>query len=209
MISSPERIAANRANAAKSTGPRTAEGKEASRANGYKHGLTGNGIVMAEAEAADLAEMTRRFRDEMRPLTEVGGVLVDRMALMAVRLKRCEAEESLRLAAMNDGEGGLIDFSTEGRHAFHYEQAASRAFFKAHAEFRKLQAEARDSLPPCRVAAPIAATPAPEVTSEPMASSFPPTFPDLSWIDEPAPPTWPTPTRTPSKAPRPKLPARR
>ena len=43
---SPERLAANRRNAQKSTGPRTAEGKAASRQNAFKHGMTGEGIVL-------------------------------------------------------------------------------------------------------------------------------------------------------------------
>ena len=52
MPVSEARIAANRANAARSTGPKTAEGKEKSRANALKHGLTGSGVVLAEADAA-------------------------------------------------------------------------------------------------------------------------------------------------------------
>jgi len=40
--------AANRENAKKSTGPKSAEGKERSRANAFKHGLTGEGVVKAD-----------------------------------------------------------------------------------------------------------------------------------------------------------------
>ncbi len=43
---SPARIAANRANAALSTGPRTEEGKTRSRANSLKHGLTAEVIEL-------------------------------------------------------------------------------------------------------------------------------------------------------------------
>jgi len=46
MIVSDARIAANRANALKSTGPRTAEGKERSRCNALKHGMTGAGVAL-------------------------------------------------------------------------------------------------------------------------------------------------------------------
>ena len=51
---SEARLLANRANALKSTGPRTVEGKEASRANAYKHGLTGSGTVLPDVRVPTL-----------------------------------------------------------------------------------------------------------------------------------------------------------
>ena len=53
MPASEAQVAANRANAARSTGPETVEGKEASRANAYKHGLTAT-KVFPEREAAEV-----------------------------------------------------------------------------------------------------------------------------------------------------------
>ncbi len=47
MTASATRIAANRRNCASSTGPRTIEGKEKSRANALKHGLCSS-VVEAE-----------------------------------------------------------------------------------------------------------------------------------------------------------------
>lgn len=163
MTVSPERIAANKANAQKSTGPKTEAGKEASRANGTKHGLTGEGIVMAEAEAAEVDEIARRLRSDYRPITEVGGFLLDRMAMFTVRLRRCAVEERVRLAAMNDGEGGLFDPSTEGQRAFRYENAAERNYHKAFKEFQRVEAEARGME--------VVAKPTPATVSRPMASS--------------------------------------
>ena len=52
--SSPARIAANRRNAQKSTGPRTAEGKEVSRGNALRHGLAAE-VLHTPAEAAAVA----------------------------------------------------------------------------------------------------------------------------------------------------------
>ena len=46
MPLSPEQLAANRANAQKSTGPRTPEGKSKSRLNAFRHGITAQVIVM-------------------------------------------------------------------------------------------------------------------------------------------------------------------
>src|SRR5437763_56198 len=45
MPASEARILANQANARLSTGPKTAEGKEQSRANDLNHGMTGAGVV--------------------------------------------------------------------------------------------------------------------------------------------------------------------
>jgi len=42
----------NRANAQKSTGPRTEEGKQVSRLNGMRHGLTGQVSIMTDENRA-------------------------------------------------------------------------------------------------------------------------------------------------------------
>ena len=52
MPSSPRRIAANQANSQKSTGPKTAEGKEVSRANAVTHGLSCLVVVPGEEAGA-------------------------------------------------------------------------------------------------------------------------------------------------------------
>src|SRR4051812_10868470 len=52
MTCSPARLAANRANAARSTGPRTEEGKARSRANAMTHGLAAEVVRTAEEERA-------------------------------------------------------------------------------------------------------------------------------------------------------------
>ena len=44
-------IDANRANAQKSTGPKTPEGKAKSRRNGLKHGLTAEACMLADEDA--------------------------------------------------------------------------------------------------------------------------------------------------------------
>ena len=103
MACSDAQLAANRQNAARSTGPTTAEGKEQSRRNALKHGLTGAGVVLP---TEDLPAIEARFNDFAADLQPVGGValfLVQRAALLAVRLDRAALHETARLTA------GILD----------------------------------------------------------------------------------------------------
>jgi len=59
---SPKRLAANRANAAKSTGPRTPAGKAHSSQNARKHIFTGSTFAVVRLE--DLQEIAR-LRDDL------------------------------------------------------------------------------------------------------------------------------------------------
>ena len=94
MITSEARVIANRQNALRSTGPKTLEGKEASRRNGLKHGLTGSGVVVHEV---DLAEVDRRHEDfliELDPQSSLGTIMVRQMAALSVRMERSQDQES-------------------------------------------------------------------------------------------------------------------
>ena len=98
MRTSKARIAANRENARKSTGPKTPMGKARSRVNARKHGLTGDGVALP---AEDLAAVAGRFEGmmaEFSPTTIAGGVLVKRAAMLSVRLDRAYEQETANLA---------------------------------------------------------------------------------------------------------------
>ncbi len=98
MSTSEARLIANRKNALRSTGPRTPEGKGRSRANGLKHGLAGEGLVLPEGDAAEVARRTGALEAEMRPRTELGRILVGRVAFLSVRLERSERHEMAAVA---------------------------------------------------------------------------------------------------------------
>ena len=91
MIVSEARIAANRRNAKLSTGPKTAEGKERSRANALKHGLCSSVIV-----PEDLA-LVRQRADEwyfaLKPQNPHQSWLVDQIAIFSIRIDRAERIE--------------------------------------------------------------------------------------------------------------------
>src|SRR5262249_18189916 len=73
----------------RSTGPKTAEGKDASRRNALKHGLAGSGAVLPEDDLALVEERTAAFRADLRPADAHEEALVEQMALDSVRLERC------------------------------------------------------------------------------------------------------------------------
>jgi hypothetical protein len=63
-MASPAQIAANRANAQKSTGPRSAEGKSASRFNALKHGIDAASIVLPGEDSADYDALVAGYQRE-------------------------------------------------------------------------------------------------------------------------------------------------
>ena len=97
MDCSEAKLAANRKNAARSTGPKTPEGKEASRANAYKHGLAGAGVVLPEREAAEVERRYAAYVAELKPSGEIGRNLALRAATLSVRMERCVDRENADL----------------------------------------------------------------------------------------------------------------
>jgi hypothetical protein len=66
-MATPAQIAANRANALKSTGPRTAEGRAASRFNAIKHALDAESLVIPGEDSAEFEAFAAGYHDEFRP----------------------------------------------------------------------------------------------------------------------------------------------
>jgi len=66
-MTSDARIAANRANAEQSTGPRTEEGKARSSQNSIKHGFTSRQITILPEDQPVFDEMLAQYHAELRP----------------------------------------------------------------------------------------------------------------------------------------------
>ena len=100
MASSPARLAANRQNALKSTGPKTPEGKAASRLNAFQHGLAGAGDLVGPGEDADLvATRAAAFAAELGAPGVLGRTLAHRAALLSIRMERAADREQAVVAA--------------------------------------------------------------------------------------------------------------
>ena len=98
MPCSPAQLEANRKNAALSKGPKTAEGKQRSRGNALKHGMTGAGVVLSDEEAGEVATLAGELEGEMKPSGKLGRILVHRIAVMAVRLDKCSRYDEVASA---------------------------------------------------------------------------------------------------------------
>ena len=78
-MATPAQINANRANAQKSTGPRSVEGKSASRFNALKHGIDAASIVIPGEDPADYDALAAHYLHEYRPQSASESFHVDTM----------------------------------------------------------------------------------------------------------------------------------
>ena len=167
MPASEAQIRSARENGRKSKGPKTAEGKEKSRANAYKHGLTAT-VVLPEREAAEVQRRYLSFAAELKPAGEVGLALTLHAARMSVRMERAADHENAMMTervrkALADyeypeglDEAALVklraeisnratfDDSKEATLARKYEAAAERGFLRALKELRLLEARRKE-----------------------------------------------------------------
>lgn len=122
----PAQIAANRRNAKKSTGPKTAEGKAAAAQNALRHGLTARQIVCYAERESDYAAFHAAMREALAPADEVEEQWVERIILCSWRLRRLACAER-----------GLIDRETDPILLFH-ETRISRSFARIPQEMTTL-----------------------------------------------------------------------
>jgi len=101
---SEKRLAANRANAAHSTGPRTAEGKARSAQNSRKHGFAASKFCAVRLEDCnDFAILHAKAIATYQPVNDQEAIAVERIALTQQSLYRCAAlEAGLTTAAINE-----------------------------------------------------------------------------------------------------------
>lgn len=112
-MATAKQIAANRLNARKSTGPRTAAGKARSSRNAVKHGMCARMTAGPDERGAAYERWLRAFREELRPITPWQQTLFPRIANLAWRSQRVRDVENrfLRIERRKFQLGGGEDLS--------------------------------------------------------------------------------------------------
>jgi hypothetical protein len=151
----------NRANAQKSTGPRSASGKQRSRLNAVKHNLSGQHLILQETEVEAYNRMSSAMLNDLNPKTEPERQIAEKIIDVNFRLNRLTAiENNLFTFGLTANETGADQddrieimgaqtrawieragtFDAIGR----YEQRLSRQLIKYQEEFERLQTARRD-----------------------------------------------------------------
>ena len=152
-----KQIAANRLNALKSTGPRTAEGKSKVRLNAKRDGITGQVVTLSAEDLPIFEKLKADLIAELNPQTLLEQKLASSIAWDTWRLDRLRAVEMnlYALGSQEDTTGAenpsidaaLADAQTFARESQKfalmsvYEQRLSRAIHKNIAALRDLQKE--------------------------------------------------------------------
>ena len=126
------KLDANRANAQKSTGPKSEEGKIRSSRNSFKHGLYSKQLVVGAEEAAELDTLKAKLRAEHQPINETEEILVNELAEQFWRLRRARTYEA---SLLDSGEIVIPHLTAIQRMM----SSAERGFHKALNALRQLQ----------------------------------------------------------------------
>ncbi|HTQ60825.1 MAG TPA: hypothetical protein VMI32_11405 [Candidatus Solibacter sp.] len=124
---SGKKLAANRINARRSTGPKTAEGKAKSAQNAIKHGIFAKRFLQgASAETvAEMETLIGEMRDYYQPAGKLEEMLVEKIVIENARYARILGVEQEELARKNAFFGPAVD--RVARYATSTNRALSRA----------------------------------------------------------------------------------
>jgi hypothetical protein len=106
---SEKQLEANRANAQKSTGPRTADGKKRSSLNATRHGFTGQTVVLPEEDLVAFNTFTKGIVESFTPVAATEIQLAQSYAGYQWRINRLAAVETtmFTLGLMEDNAENL------------------------------------------------------------------------------------------------------
>jgi hypothetical protein len=140
-MTSYRQIQANRRNALKSTGPKTEAGKQLSRCNAVRHGLTAKTVISALEDAEDYKEFEAAIIADYDAQSTVERELVLRLASVLWRLRRATTMET-----------GLFEIQAEHLRDYRHDRQSlpdSREVIHAlfrRADFASVQAASRDTI---------------------------------------------------------------
>src|SRR4051794_38841728 len=161
-MATQKQIEANRRNAQKSTGPKTAEGKMKSRLNALEHGLGAIHVPLPHENLLEIHDLRQGLMDTYQPANTQEQMLVDNIASAYLRMQRSSRFEA---ALMNghilnvkkkhgksldpdpsDDIGVILAMADENlEQAWHllerYEKRAQSAYYKGIETLRKVQSD--------------------------------------------------------------------
>ena len=143
MSASAAKLAANCANAQKSTGPKTDEGKERAKRNALKHGLRSNQLVVHDHEREEFQTFHDSLQDKVEPEDPVEWILFNEMVRAAWNLRRIDKLE----AELFDGSTDPLADPTLDARMDRYARYRARYERTFHRALRELKALETASLP--------------------------------------------------------------
>ena len=190
-MASPEQIYANRLNAQRSTGPRTEEGKAASRFNALKYGIEARSLVIPGEDPTALEALALEYHQQFNPFGPLEDYLVQTVVQADWNRRRYTRVEAqifqIRLANRDaSAEMPLNAFtSAAAQQVFRRLAAEERSFFRALKELRRVQkersateeAEAESPAADCLPQPAAAVSFAPSPVEEPQIGFVPPNPP--------------------------------
>jgi hypothetical protein len=164
MPTTQKQIEANRRNARKSTGPKSPEGKIRAALNGWRHGLTGQVLTMAEEDREAFETFARGLCQAYFPVGPLETQIAQSIAEDEWRLSRARAIENNVIALGHSSIDGEVETINTQLHAAMtqarvfwrnpekfallslYEQRISRKLQRNEARLRALQNERKAAL---------------------------------------------------------------
>jgi hypothetical protein len=146
-MASEAQLRANRLNAQRSTGPRTASGKERTKYNALKHGLTSLHIVLPGEENFTYVELRGELFKQYNPQNPAETFLVDQLAQNWWRLNRSRRYETGMLSKL-DAENGEAPTHADFDLLRRYEASIERAYYRAYDRIEKIVRRRPDPIEP-------------------------------------------------------------
>lgn len=113
MTASEQQLAANRANATKSTGPKTSNGKAVVSANATKHAILSDRVLVDGEKPAEFRELLQELDAALDPVGIVEAALVERITISIWRQRRLILAETAALALATQPKKIAADVSRE------------------------------------------------------------------------------------------------
>ncbi|HEY1340702.1 MAG TPA: hypothetical protein VGF59_24490 [Bryobacteraceae bacterium] len=212
-MSTIRQIEANRRNAQRSTGPRSAEGKAVSRLNALKSGIDAKSHVIPGEDPAELEALAERYYQRWQPATPEEIFLLDAMIAadwLKRRMNKVEGQLwTQRIQDLWDQDtdvplGKAFGFSESTQIRLQRRlDAADRSFHRSMTALKSLQAERRKSAGDLPAETPVE-QPEPVLQPLPQPAASKPICPEIGFVPHSLPDTA---CRAPSRHPDTRQPA--